>query len=154
MLHGAASPEKGSVQKSLCRTWAKRWRARRDLSLAAETSAYTLSTSKVDTRLPGKGNSNSHGARLAHLIITMMNWIRTSRLSITNSLSLQGAPLLDGRESRLRQASGIVCFSSLLLLSLELSDTKVYESQIRALLGSASHFCEAVVLKLRTVLHC
>jgi len=34
--------------------------------------------------------------------------------------------------------------SSLLLLSLELSDTKVYEPQIRAFLGTASHFCEVV----------
>ena len=42
---------------------------------------------KVDIRLPGKGNSNSHGARPVHLIITMIKWIRTSRLSIKNSLS-------------------------------------------------------------------
>jgi len=33
-------------------------------------------------RLPGKGDSNSHGARPDHLIITMIKWIRTSRLSI------------------------------------------------------------------------
>jgi len=39
-------------------------------------------------RLPGKGNSNSHGARPVYLIITMVKWIRTSRLSIKNSLSL------------------------------------------------------------------
>jgi len=37
--------------------------------------------------LPGKGNSNSHGSRPVHLIITMIKWIRTSRLSIKNSLS-------------------------------------------------------------------
>ena len=43
-------------------------------------------TKKVDVRLPGKGNSNSHGARPVHLIITMTKWIRTSRLSIKNSL--------------------------------------------------------------------
>jgi len=43
--------------------------------------------SAVDARLPGKGNSNPHGARLVHLIITMIQWIRTSRLSIKNSLS-------------------------------------------------------------------
>ena len=43
---------------------------------------------KVDVRLPGKRNSNSHGARPVHLIITMMKWIRTSRLSIKNFLSL------------------------------------------------------------------
>ena len=39
--------------------------------------------------------------------------------------------------------------SSLLLSSLELSDTQVYEPQIRALLGTASHFCKVVVLKLK-----
>jgi len=32
-----------------------------------------------DVRLPGKGNSNSHGARPVHLIITMIKWFRTSR---------------------------------------------------------------------------
>ena len=36
--------------------------------------------------------------------------------------------------------------SSLLLSSLELSDTKVFEPSIRALLGTAAHFCEVVVL--------
>ena len=41
---------------------------------------------KVDVRPPGKGNSNSHGARPACLIITMIKWIRTSRLSIKSSL--------------------------------------------------------------------
>ena len=41
---------------------------------------------KVEESLPGKGNSNSHGARPVHLIITMMMWIHTSRLSIKNSL--------------------------------------------------------------------
>jgi len=40
--------------------------------------------------------------------------------------------------------------SSLLLSSLDLSDTQVYEPYIRALLGTDSHFCEVVVLKLRT----
>jgi hypothetical protein len=47
--------------------------------------------------------------------------------------------------------SGVVwpSSSSLLLLNLELSDTKVYEPSIRTLLGTASHFCELVVLKLK-----
>jgi len=27
---------------------------------------------EVDVRLPGKGNSNSHGARPVHMIITMI----------------------------------------------------------------------------------
>ena len=43
---------------------------------------------KVDVRLPGEGNSNSYGARPVHLIITMITWIRTSRLSTKNSLFL------------------------------------------------------------------
>jgi len=43
---------------------------------------------KVDVRLPGKGNSNSHGARPVHLIITMIKCFRTSRLPMHNSLSL------------------------------------------------------------------
>jgi len=46
---------------------------------------------------------------------------------------------------------GVVRRSSLLLSSLELSDTQVYEPQIRALLGTASHFYEVVVFKVRTV---
>ena len=36
-----------------------------------------------------------------------------------------------------------------LLSSIDLSDTKVYEPYIRALFGTASHFCETVVRKLR-----
>jgi len=47
-----------------------------------------LSHRKVDARLPGKGYSNSHGARPIYLIITVIKWIRTSRFSIINSLSL------------------------------------------------------------------
>ena len=39
---------------------------------------------------------------------------------------------------------GQIFFSSLLLLSLELSDTKVYKPSVRALLGTASRFCEVV----------
>jgi len=37
-------------------------------------------------------------------------------------------------------------FSFLLLSSLELSDKKVCEPQIRALFGTAAHFCIVVVL--------
>ena len=38
-------------------------------------------TRKVDMKLPGKGNSDFHGARPVHQIISI-RWIRTSRLSI------------------------------------------------------------------------
>jgi len=44
-------------------------------------------TRKVDVRLPGKGDSNSHGARPVHLIITMIKWTRTTRLSIKKPFS-------------------------------------------------------------------
>jgi len=37
--------------------------------------------------MSGKGHSDSPGARPVHLIITVIKWIRTSRLSIKNSLS-------------------------------------------------------------------
>jgi hypothetical protein len=43
---------------------------------------------KADVRLPGNGNSNYHGARPVHLIITMIKCIRNSRLYVSNSLSL------------------------------------------------------------------
>jgi len=36
------------------------------------------------------GNLNSHGARPVHQTITMIKWIRTSRLSIKNSFSDDG----------------------------------------------------------------
>ena len=42
----------------------------------------------MDVRLPGKGNSNSHGARPVHLIITRIKWTRTSRLSTEKSVVL------------------------------------------------------------------
>ena len=44
-------------------------------------------TQKVDVRLPGKENSNYLGARPVRLIITMIERIRTSMLSIKNSLT-------------------------------------------------------------------
>ena len=37
---------------------------------------------------------------------------------------------------------------AVLLSSLELSDTHVYDPSIRALVGTASHFCESVVLNI------
>jgi hypothetical protein len=42
---------------------------------------------KVDVRLACKGNSNSHDARPVHLIITMIQWIRTSSFSKKKFLS-------------------------------------------------------------------
>ena len=47
-----------------------------------------LAHRKVDVRSPGTGNSNCHGARPVHQIITMIKWIRTGGLSIKLSLFL------------------------------------------------------------------
>ena len=63
--------------------------------LASPTMKDALEPRKVDARLPEKGNSNSHSARPVNLIITMIKWIRTSRLSIDTPLSLsRRAPML------------------------------------------------------------
>ena len=47
-----------------------------------------MGTRKVDVRFPGKRNLSSLGARPVHQTITMIKWIRTSRLSVKKSLSL------------------------------------------------------------------
>ena len=44
---------------------------------------------KVGMRLPGKGDSKSHGTRPVHQIISMIKWIRTSRLIMKNSVSTE-----------------------------------------------------------------
>jgi len=73
------------------------------LNLAARacepTAERCSSTRQVDVRLPGKGNSNPHGAKLVHLIITMIKWNRTSRLSIKNSLSVFKCPRTRGGQA-------------------------------------------------------
>ena len=58
---------------------------------------------KVGVRLPGKGISNFHGARPGHLIITMIKWIRTSRLSIKKSLSARFWRSCSGSRARCSQ---------------------------------------------------
>ena len=66
-----------------------RRRARRLATPNLRSRCRTRSTPprNVDARLPGKGNSNSHGPRPVHLMIAMTKWIRAMRLSIKNSLS-------------------------------------------------------------------
>ena len=61
--------------------------SRTDLVISARfTNAKFAACKKVGLRLPKKRNSNSNGARPIHLITSTMKWIRTSRLSIKNSL--------------------------------------------------------------------
>ena len=59
----------------------------RDLCQQPLQPLHLRESKKADVRLPEKGNAKSHGAKLVHQIITMIKWIRTSRLSIKNSLS-------------------------------------------------------------------
>ena len=62
-------------------------------------------------------------------------------------------PVIRGRSpSALDQIALISSFS--LLSSLKLSDTQVYEPEIRAFLGIASHFYEVVLLKSRIKTAC
>ena len=53
---------------------------------------------KVDIRLPGKGDSNSHGARPVYYNIPMIKRIRTSRLSVKNSPSQNQHGFVPGRQ--------------------------------------------------------
>ena len=76
-------PNLGSGVALALRAVVLRW-VRRTLRLLLR--GFQPGLRKVDVRLPGKGNSNPHGARPVHLIITMIEWIRTSRLSMKNSL--------------------------------------------------------------------
>jgi len=92
-----------------------------------------------------------------HFIIVMIRWTGLAPWEVEFPFpgSLTSTFLCISAPQTLHQKPGMAfsssLFSSLLLSSLELSDTKVYEPQIRALLETASHFCEVVVLKLRTV---
>jgi len=101
-------------------------------------------------RPPGNGNSNSHGARPVHLIITMIERIRTSRSS-----ALGARPPIGLRVSGFGfwvsgfgfEFPGFFFFFTPVTgprrsLSLKLSDTRVYEPQIRAHLGTTAHLCK------------
>ena len=55
--------------------------------LAGDRCAGDWVPRKVDVRLLEKGDSKSHVARSAHLIIATIKWIRTSKSSIKKSLS-------------------------------------------------------------------
>ena len=66
---------------------------------------------------------------------------------IPSTSAVYGSGVADQRQDE-RQRGALIFF--LLLSNLELNDTKVYEPEIRTLLGTASHFCAVVVLKSRT----
>ena len=63
--------------------------------------------------------------------------------------------MLDGNPLAVAGPRAALVFPpSLLISSLELSDTKVYQPEIRALLETNSHFCEVIVFELRTLPRC
>ena len=70
-----------------------------------------------------------------------------STKSNKSGVRVHGFPLdavaLPGRLGGARETPTFFFF---ITLGLEVSDTNVYEPQIQALLGTASHYCEAVVL--------
>ena len=72
-------------------------------------------------------------------------------------VGVSGAALARGWAEKGREATGAArvspshFFLALIPSNLELSDTKVCEPYIRALLGTASHFCVVLALKLRAV---
>ena len=75
---------------------------------------------------------------------------------LCKAVEVQGGGDLAGECVCAGHGSGLVripvsSYCSLLLSSLELNEAKVYEPEIRSLLGSSAHFCNVVVLKLRTV---
>jgi len=92
---------------------------------------------------------------------TMYNLLATNKLQLIERYPMRHPPVpqpaLQGQRYRLRlsyvchnrPAAGVrltfFC-SALLLSSLELSDTNVYEPSIRARLGTAEHLSEVVVL--------
>ena len=55
-----------------------------------QTSDIECTTGRAEARIPEKVNSSSHSARPVHVIIMMIKLIWTSRLSMKNSLSMQG----------------------------------------------------------------
>ena len=70
-----------------------------------------LGPRKVEIRLPGKGDSNSHGARPVH---QKHRGIRTSRLSIKQSLSHVGA-WCAGKEVKVFSGASMIAASGVLL---------------------------------------
>ena len=58
------------------------------MSLDSFDSGVFYKSRRVDIRLTGKENLNSHGARPVYSIISIIKWIWTSRLSPKNYFSL------------------------------------------------------------------
>ena len=101
---GALSPLGGPVQDPVLTDPDPRnfrlWKVR-PTKPASSPQTRNPHTQNLVARLSGEWNSNSHGARPIHLIITMIRWIRTSsssvKLSLSLSLSVCGVVKPEGR---------------------------------------------------------
>jgi len=105
------------------------WRGRRGTTPTRSTSCRPRPTSTPSSRKQGMA---SHGARPVHLIITMIKWIRTSRLSLVRLHAAQGLLRHHHRESK--------------VLPTDLNTTRNIVLNLRA---TTSHKCEAVPRRAR-----
>ena len=88
---------------------------------------------KVDVRLPKKLNSNSLGARPVHLIITMIKWIRTSRLwyldahvAVLHEMQVRVVPLRLRHRPRLHDEVERTLFRSRVSINMMYSGWYIY----------------------------
>ena len=89
---------------------------------------------KVDVRLPGKGNSSSHGARPVHLIITMIKWIRTRRVLDLRE-QLEHPPL------RMRRMSIRIVYTNLLQERVDKKlSTRIFTAHVNTKLSTRIYY--------------
>ena len=93
-----------------------------------ETTGYEPLTRNVDMRLPGKGNSTPMVQGRSTKIISIIKWIRTSRLSIKNSLSYEPSPKTTGYEPAKRYTPS----PCILPTCFRLQDLSSYTSILRS----------------------
>ena len=114
--------------------------AAHSISGASPHSSFSRLTCmrRVDVRLPGKGYSNSHGVRPVRLIITMIKWIRTSRLSKKKlSLPARQTPLPTRRPTPHSVAPPVSAVSYLRLIDSCVTQLKALLSLSRLSLSNS-----------------
>ena len=126
-----------------------------EADLPSEGTSLNVSTTIASDVCGGRNARFVKSTNMATLGVKLTNIITLGVRTSLNVSTTIASPVCGRGNHRLRvfRASRFRASlsSSLLLSSLELSDTKVYEPYIRARLGTASHFCKVVVPKLKTV---
>ena len=119
------------------RGWSGRWRCVPRPSSCLLLSSLELSDTQVyEPYIRALLGTASHFCVVARVLVTLVTGLRRSL-----SLKLRDTRVHEPQIHPKPGCVGASSSSSLLLSSLELSDTQVYEPYIRALLGTASHFC-------------